>query len=166
MPESGDRSPGPDAGPPSWTSCPSPAPAAAAAFYEAKYDGYRAVAYIGERWVRLESCRGAPTTAGCWAWSAAPAACIRSRAADVAALLRPAEDAHPWPELLPPGWAAGLFRRADPVAYVRVEPEPVVEVPADLAREHGRWRHPLRYLRPRPDMCRGAVPRGTAMKYI
>ncbi|GII96155.1 hypothetical protein [Sinosporangium siamense] len=75
-------------------------------------------------------------------------------------------EAHPWPERLPPGGAGDLFRRADPVAYVWGEPKRVVEVLADLAREHGRWRHPLRYLRPRPDVSPEAVPLGTAMEHI
>ncbi|WP_121154890.1 ATP-dependent DNA ligase [Micromonospora pisi] len=53
---------------------------------------------------------------------------------------------HPWPQSLPPAWT-GQFDRPQPLDYIPVEPVIVVEVSADVAWEHGRWRHPLRLLR-------------------
>jgi ATP-dependent DNA ligase len=57
---------------------------------------------------------------------------------------------HPWPSEIPVGaighWARGL----QPIH--RVEPTLVVEVAADRAFDHGRWRHLTRYVRPRPDL--------------
>ncbi|MEU7839309.1 MULTISPECIES: hypothetical protein [unclassified Nonomuraea] len=83
-------------------------------------------------------------------------------AAEVAAYLRPAAAAdHPWPEQLPAGWASGLHGKGDPVTYRRIVPELVVEVLVDVARERGRWRHPMRCLRLRLDLSPDAVPRGT-----
>lgn len=64
---------------------------------------------------------------------------------------------HPWPQPLPARWA-GLLRRAEPLPYVRVQPATVVEVAVDTAYEHGRWRHPARYLRARPDLSVDDVP--------
>jgi hypothetical protein len=40
----------------------------------------------------------------------------------------------------------------DKIAVVRVEPNVVVEVAADTAFEHGRWRHVTSFVRPRPDL--------------
>jgi ATP-dependent DNA ligase len=60
----------------------------------------------------------------------------------VGALLRPADDHHPWPAVLPPA----RFRDAAPVEYTRVEPTVVVELAVDAAADivRGRpvWRHP------------------------
>jgi ATP-dependent DNA ligase len=61
---------------------------------------------------------------------------------------------HPWPAEIPSGavghWGGGL----QPVH--RVQPTLVVEVSADRAMDHGRWRHLTRYVRTRPDL----EPRG------
>ena len=46
----------------------------------------------------------------------------------------------------------GRFSR-EPVAITRVAPTVVVEVEADTAFEHGRWRHLTRYRRVRWDLC-------------
>ncbi|PZG36361.1 ATP-dependent DNA ligase [Spongiactinospora gelatinilytica] len=73
-------------------------------------------------------------------------------AAEIAPLLTPALGAHPWPVPLPPGWAGGPYGRRDPIAYTRIRPELVVEILADTARDKGRHRHPVRLLRPRPDL--------------
>ncbi|MEU9886865.1 hypothetical protein [Sphaerisporangium sp. NPDC051011] len=67
---------------------------------------------------------------------------------------------HPWPTLLPSGWAGGLYGKTEPTQYLRVHLEPVVEIEVDVAAEHGRWRHALRYLRPRPDLDPADVPLG------
>ncbi|WP_233604139.1 hypothetical protein [Micromonospora sp. HM5-17] len=58
---------------------------------------------------------------------------------------------HLWPYPLPAAWT-GQFDRPQPVDYIPVEPVIVVEVSADVAWEHGRWRHPLRLLRTRLDL--------------
>jgi ATP-dependent DNA ligase len=70
----------------------------------------------------------------------------------LAPLLTPAGPAHPWPPLLPPGWASSPYGQRDPIAYLRVEPDLVVEVQADVAIDHGRWRHAVRFVRHRADM--------------
>ncbi len=64
---------------------------------------------------------------------------------------------HPWPEPLPAAWSGQLDRLA-PVRYVRVDPTVVAEIDADVAFEHGRWRHAVRYARARPDMSVCDVP--------
>ncbi|WP_233513393.1 ATP-dependent DNA ligase [Micromonospora craterilacus] len=58
---------------------------------------------------------------------------------------------HPWPQPLPAGWL-GQFNRPPPIDYIAVEPVMVVEVSADIAWEHGRWRHPVGLLRVRLDL--------------
>jgi len=76
---------------------------------------------------------------------------LRREARDaVGALLCGPRTAHPWPALLP----AGLFglRRGEPVEYVRVEPAVVVEIETDSCFERGRYRHPVKFLRVRPEL--------------
>ncbi len=68
--------------------------------------------------------------------------------AELAAVLVGADD-HPWPLELSTR-QLGRFSR-EPVAITRVEPTVVVEVEADTAFEHGRWRHLTRYRRLRLD---------------
>jgi ATP-dependent DNA ligase len=70
---------------------------------------------------------------------------------DIAALLEPAGDAHPWPPDVPMG-DTGIWthERARPV--IRVEPNLVVEIEADSAYAHQHWRHIVRLIRPRPDL--------------
>lgn len=74
----------------------------------------------------------------------------RRQRAQVAALLRPAVGEHPWPSQI----GSGRLGRWDgaPREVVLVEPLLVIEVSADTAREHGRWRHVVRFVRPRPDL--------------
>jgi ATP-dependent DNA ligase len=60
-------------------------------------------------------------------------------------------ESHPWPRPLPAAWV-DQFDRAEPVPYLPVEPVVVAEVSADVARDRGRWRHPVRLLRIRVDL--------------
>lgn len=69
--------------------------------------------------------------------------------AELAAVLVGADD-HPWPAELSTR-QLGRFSR-EPVAITRVEPTVIVEVEADTAFEHGRWRHLIRYRRLRLDL--------------
>jgi len=69
---------------------------------------------------------------------------------ELAPLLVAAGDDHPWPEVIG-GGHIGYWGGRD-VAVTRVEPDLVVEVAADSAFEHGRWRHVTRFIRPRPDL--------------
>lgn len=64
---------------------------------------------------------------------------------------------HPWPEPLPASWS-GQLQRPEPLPYVQVAPTVVAEIDADVAFEHGRWRHQVRYARPRTDMSVYDVP--------
>ncbi|GAA2884048.1 hypothetical protein GCM10010472_47670 [Pseudonocardia halophobica] len=57
---------------------------------------------------------------------------------------------HPWPEVIPS--ARFGQRPSEPVAYVQVAPEVVVELEVDAAFEYGRWRHPVRFMRSRLDL--------------
>jgi ATP-dependent DNA ligase len=70
----------------------------------------------------------------------------------ISPLLSPARPAHPWPPLLPPGWAGSPYGQRDPITYLQVEPDLVVEVLADVAIEHGRWRHTVRFVRHRAEL--------------
>jgi ATP-dependent DNA ligase len=64
-------------------------------------------------------------------------------------LLKPAGKKHPWPDAI----AAGHFGATNKVTLTKVRPELVIEVTADPALHGGgRFRHPLRYLRPRPEL--------------
>jgi hypothetical protein len=58
---------------------------------------------------------------------------------------------HPWPAELSARYL-GRFS-AEPVPITRVAPTWVVELEADSAFEHGRWRHLTRYRRVRWDLC-------------
>lgn len=76
--------------------------------------------------------------------------------------LRPAEHrgapvAHPWPQPLPASWS-GQLDRPEPLRYHQVEPTVVAEIEVDTAYEHHRWRHRVRYLRPRLDRSVYDVP--------
>ncbi|SCL73640.1 ATP-dependent DNA ligase [Micromonospora peucetia] len=64
---------------------------------------------------------------------------------------------HPWPQPLPASWS-GQLDRPEALRYVQVEPTTVVEIEADMAFEHQRWRHRVRYARARPDMSVYDVP--------
>jgi hypothetical protein len=63
---------------------------------------------------------------------------------------------HPWPHPLPASWRQ--LDQPDPLRYVQVEPTVVVEIDADVAFEHQRWRHGVLYVRTRSDMSVYDVP--------
>jgi ATP-dependent DNA ligase len=67
---------------------------------------------------------------------------------ELAALLQPAGDDHPWPDHI----ASGVFGQHQHVPITRVQPRLVLEVAADPATSAGRYRHTLRYIRLRADM--------------
>ncbi|MGY1916962.1 ATP-dependent DNA ligase [Blastococcus sp. SYSU DS0973] len=72
-----------------------------------------------------------------------------AQSAELAAVLRPAGEDHPWPERIGTGRFGG-GRLSVPLT--RVEPAAVVEVSADAALQAGVFRHPLRFVRVRPDL--------------
>ncbi|WP_229925604.1 ATP-dependent DNA ligase [Streptomyces longispororuber] len=79
----------------------------------------------------------------------------------VAAYLTPASDrdGHPWA-----GWSFSAgWGSTRQLEAVLVEPELAVEVSVDVARDaSGRWRHPARWHRARPDLSPADVPRWTS----
>jgi ATP-dependent DNA ligase len=70
--------------------------------------------------------------------------------ATIAPLLRAPGGPHPWPTEMPTG-RLGHYGR-DRITVKLVDPTLVVEVSADNAYEHGRWRHLTRFVRARPDL--------------
>jgi hypothetical protein len=56
----------------------------------------------------------------------------------------------PWPNPLPGRWTNLTSR--EPLSYQPILPRIVVEIDADTANEHGRYRHPVRYLRSRAEL--------------
>jgi hypothetical protein len=82
-------------------------------------------------------------------------------AAELAAVLAPAGDEHPWPPELPPGWTGGLPKASPPTRYQRVRPEMVVEIAVDAATDRDqRWRHLARVQRLRAELHPTHVPKG------
>jgi ATP-dependent DNA ligase len=71
------------------------------------------------------------------------------QAAVVAGVLGPAGPDHPWPDRIGTGRFGG-GRLSVPLT--RVDPSVVVETSADAALQAGVFRHPLRYVRLRPDL--------------
>nr|WP_231632877.1 ATP-dependent DNA ligase [Streptomyces clavuligerus] len=74
-------------------------------------------------------------------------------AAELGGVLRPAGAEHPW-------WGRTFSARwgtKEPLVFRPVVPDLVAEVEADTARDLGRHRHPVRYLRLRNDMSPGDV---------
>lgn len=80
----------------------------------------------------------------------ATSALTRLESADVGRLLSPGLSDHPWPPELA-GVRLGSFG-GDKIAVTRVDPHLVVEVETDTSFEFGRWRHPTRFVRVRPDL--------------
>lgn len=70
---------------------------------------------------------------------------------EVAAVLAPAQASHPWPELIPSG-RFGQWPTEAGISYVKAAPTLVVEIAAHNAFEHGRWRHPVPFVRIRADL--------------
>ncbi|AWB91103.1 ATP-dependent DNA ligase [Aeromicrobium chenweiae] len=71
-------------------------------------------------------------------------------------LLDQADDTHPWRD----GGATGTrWGRGDQRPVTLVAPTLVVEVSVDSSTDRGRWRHPARLVRPRPDLSLGEIPR-------
>ncbi|MDP9115681.1 MAG: ATP-dependent DNA ligase [Actinomycetota bacterium] len=65
--------------------------------------------------------------------------------------LRAPSGAHPWPAVLPSSALNRFGTRRDPEATMRIEPI-VVEVTADIALSGTSFRHPVRYVRTRPEL--------------
>ncbi|RBY92572.1 ATP-dependent DNA ligase [Blastococcus sp. TF02A-30] len=78
-----------------------------------------------------------------------------AQSAELAAVLTPAGDEHPWPERIGTGRFGG-GRLSVPLT--RVRPDVVVEVSADAALQAGVFRHPLRYVRVRSDLVPDDLP--------
>jgi ATP-dependent DNA ligase len=78
-----------------------------------------------------------------------------AQSAELSAVLTPAGPDHPWPERIGTGRFGGGRLS---VALTRVQPVAVVEVSADAALTAGVFRHPLRFVRVRPDLAPGDVP--------
>jgi ATP-dependent DNA ligase len=78
-----------------------------------------------------------------------------AQSAELAAVLTPAEPDHPWPERIGTGRFGGGRLS---VALTRVQPQVVVEISADAALQAGVFRHPLRYVRTRPDLRPDDLP--------
>lgn len=77
------------------------------------------------------------------------------QAAELAAVLSPAGDDHPWPDRIGTGRFGGGKLS---VPLTRVTPSAVVEVSADAALQAGVFRHPLRFVRVRPDLAPEDLP--------
>jgi ATP-dependent DNA ligase len=78
-----------------------------------------------------------------------------AQSAELAAVLSPAGDGHPWPDRIGTG-AFGGGRLSVPLT--RVAPTAVVEISADAALQAGVFRHPLRFVRVRQDLRPGDLP--------
>ncbi|WP_405675327.1 ATP-dependent DNA ligase [Streptomyces canus] len=79
--------------------------------------------------------------------------------AAIAGLLTAGRRGHPWT-----GWSFSAgWGSQEKLDVTLVEPEMVVEVGVDVARDaSGRWRHPARWHRARPDLSPADVPRLTS----
>jgi hypothetical protein len=78
-----------------------------------------------------------------------------AQSAELAGVLRSAGTDHPWPDRIGTGRFGG-GRLSVPLT--RVEPVAVVEVSADAALQAGVFRHPLRFVRVRPDLQVADLP--------
>jgi ATP-dependent DNA ligase len=72
-------------------------------------------------------------------------------ARSLSGVLRPAGPGHPWPTEVPRGYLERFSENREPVKLTLVEPF-VVEVSADVAWSGWAFRHPVRFLRLRPEM--------------
>ncbi|MFI5887669.1 hypothetical protein [Streptomyces sp. NPDC051554] len=83
----------------------------------------------------------------------------RTASITAAALLAPARHGYPWSDW---SFSAGWGSR-ETLNVTLVEPQLVAEVSVDVARSTvGRWRHPARLHRARPDLSPTDVPHMTA----
>ncbi|MCX4618015.1 ATP dependent DNA ligase [Streptomyces albogriseolus] len=84
---------------------------------------------------------------------------FQAAGAAVAGLLTPGRPGHPWT-----GWSfSARWGSQEQLNVTLVEPELVVEVGVDVARDASdRWRHPARWHRARPDLSPADVPRLTS----
>jgi hypothetical protein len=78
---------------------------------------------------------------------------------ELGAVLTSPVTAHPWPAVLPAS-RFGQWSSTD-VTYTQVEPHVVVEIDADTSFEHGRWRHPTKFVRYRADLDPADLEPGT-----
>ncbi|MEW1569758.1 hypothetical protein AB0454_43420 [Streptomyces sp. NPDC093509] len=79
-----------------------------------------------------------------------------SASGSIAPLLTVSSDEHPWTAWT---FSAGWGSR-DTLDVTLVQPDVVGEVGVDVARDSaGRWRHPVRWHRPLPDLSPADVPR-------
>jgi hypothetical protein len=78
-----------------------------------------------------------------------------AQSAALGAVLRPAGTDHSWPDEVGTGRWTG---KDSTVPLTKVAPTVVAEVTADAALQAGAWRHPLRYLRIRAELCPEDVP--------
>lgn len=74
----------------------------------------------------------------------------------VGEVLRPGGPGHPWPQEVPRGYLERFAKEKGPVKLKLVEPV-VVEVAADVAWSGWAFRHPLRFVRLRPEVDPGEV---------
>lgn len=74
----------------------------------------------------------------------------------LAGVLRPPAGEHPWPAEVPRSFLDRFSKERGPIKLARVEPF-VMEVSADTAWSGSSFRHPLRFLRHRPDLGVGDV---------
>jgi ATP-dependent DNA ligase len=70
---------------------------------------------------------------------------------ELSAYLRPPQGPHPWPEVIRETMFSRFNKDKGSVTLTLVEPL-VVEISADVAWSGNAFRHPFRYLRPRPEV--------------
>lgn len=78
-----------------------------------------------------------------------------SQARSLAALLTPAGDDHPWPDEVS---SSRFGSSRAKVGLTKVEPVSVAEVLTDSALQGGAFRHPVRFVRHRPDLTAEDLP--------
>ena len=79
----------------------------------------------------------------------------RSQASSLAKVLKPGPAQHPWPDEVS---SSRFGSSRDKMKLTKVEPNMVAEVLADSALQAGVWRHPLRFVRHRPDLTPADLP--------
>ncbi len=81
-----------------------------------------------------------------------PLTAVQARA--LSEVLHPPVGPHPWPQVIGSGRFGGAGSQ---VPITHVDPVVIAEVTADTALQSGKYRHPLRYVRHRPDLEPGDV---------